>query len=148
MQVSQSAVEQFVQDPENAERVREGQEFFQKVLSRSAYDPEFRQQLVEEPKATIISFFNETHDQQMQDADMPWDLNFIEPEGDMMYVLPAIHDPQAELSEAELEVVAGGLSPALWAGFALGSLTVGGIYAGVKWIGSKFDDPAPVCTAQ
>ena len=136
MQLSTAAIDRLMQDPENAERMREGQEFFARVLSRSATDPEFRQQLVDNPKPTIVSYFNETHTEAVRPEDIPWDIRFIEPVGDATYILPKVGDEEAELSEADLDVVAGGVSTLLFVGgFLVGAAVVGGMKWGADQLG-------------
>jgi hypothetical protein len=95
---------------EQANRVNEK---LQELLVRSASDIEFRRRLVSTPKTAVEEFVG---------APMPatFNLRFIESApGTSTVVLPDAVDPEAELSAAELETVAGGSSllcvgSALW----------------------------------
>ena len=73
----------------------------QAILRRSATDTAFRSLLLTDSRAALSQFSG---------REVPSDLNvkFIEKQGQATYVLPAPVDPAAELSEAELETVAGG----------------------------------------
>lgn len=75
------------------------------VLRRSAIDPEFRQRLLDDPAAAI-------EEETGVVSDTPgYQIMFVEkPEGvtDMLVLPPLIQEP-AELSEEELEAVAGGM---------------------------------------
>lgn len=115
MQPSTAAIERMRQDPEGT---RQGLEFIENILSRSATEPEFRQQLLNDPKTTVISSYNESHDDAIGAKEIPWDIRFIEPVGDVTYVLPKVADGNAELADDELDAVAGGALPLLvWALF-------------------------------
>ena len=68
--------------------------------------------------------------------DIPWDIRFIEPVGDATYILPKVGDEEAELSEADLDVVAGGVSTLLFVGgFLVGAAVVGGMKWGADQLG-------------
>jgi hypothetical protein len=80
------------------------------VLSRASLDPAFRRALLTEPRAAIDAAFG---------IRIPPDLRvqFIEkgPEVDALIVLPDLRDPSGELSERDLESVAGGQYQPNWA---------------------------------
>jgi len=80
------------------------QEIVDAALARSAVDSEFRQLLLSDPRAAAA---------QVTDAPIPSNLkiSFVEkPEDtDVLYVLPDFIPGADELSEAELEAVAGGM---------------------------------------
>lgn len=83
------------------EVVRQAQEQFQQMLERSATDMEFRQQLLADPKAAIEAHYGK----EIPDS---LNLSFVENTADATIVLPDAVDPEAELSEEELEAVSGG----------------------------------------
>ena len=87
--------------PEMAEAARER---YQQILSRSATDMEFRQKLLADPHAAIAEYEGVT---------IPEGFNvvFVENKADATIVLPDPVDPEAELSETELEAVSGGSTP-------------------------------------
>ncbi|HEX8691477.1 MAG TPA: hypothetical protein VF746_03485 [Longimicrobium sp.] len=102
----------------NPELVEQGRERMEGVLTRSATDPEFRTQLLTEPRAALSSHFGH---------EVPEGIVFIENKATATIVLPDFVDPSAELSESELEAVAGGseIITAIAVGVAIGSaLTV------------------------
>lgn len=84
----------------NAERSR-----WEPILSRAASDPAFRRRLLEEPRGALRSAFG---------IELPpgFRLKVIEkdPDTDVLLVLPDPH-PGEELSEEELDAVAGGTDP-------------------------------------
>ena len=83
-----------------------GQELIQSVLARSATDRAFRERLVATPRAALAEFLGKP------ESELP-DVNvaFVENTGDATIVLPDVVDTNAELSETELEAVAGGSEP-------------------------------------
>ena len=91
-----------------AEAYRDNPEIRQKtdeavgrLLARSATDMDFRQKLLSDPRAAVGEFTGRT---------VPDSINFrfVENKADATFVLPDVVEPGAELSEAELETVAGG----------------------------------------
>jgi len=90
---------------EHPEAVEKGQEHLQKILARSATDREFRQKLLTDPRAAISEFAG----REVSNVD----IKFIENQGAATVVLPDYVGESAELSENELEAVAGGGTPVL-----------------------------------
>jgi hypothetical protein len=89
----------------------------QKLLSRSATDQEFRRKLLTEPREALREFHG-------RDIPANVDVRFIENTADATFVLPDPIDPAAELSEQEMEAVAGGwLASALWIAASVVALT-------------------------
>jgi hypothetical protein len=90
-------------DPALEERATEQ---MQSLLTRSATDIEFRKLLVSDSRAALSQHFG---------GQLPESANivFLENKADATVVLPDLIGADAELSEAELEAVAGGASPAL-----------------------------------
>jgi hypothetical protein len=90
----------------NTEKMQKVQERLGEVLSRSAMDMEFRKQLVADPRAALSAHFGK---------EIPETVNirFLDAQGTPTVVLP--EPGTAELSDAELEGVAGGIAflPAL-----------------------------------
>lgn len=109
---------------QNPAAVEEGQKQLQSILLRSATDPEFRSKLLSEPRAAIA----ESTGQQVP-ASM--DIQFVENAGTATFVLPDPIDPSAELSDDELEAVAGGLAALLAIGAVAAGVAVGGAIASI-----------------
>jgi hypothetical protein len=90
----------------NPEKMQQVQQRFAEVLTRSAGDADFRRQLVTDPRAALSAHFGK---------EIPESVNirFVESGGTPTIVLPDPVNASAELSDAELESVAGGVIPAL-----------------------------------
>lgn len=88
---------------QNPDLLAQGQQELTDVLTRSATDMTFRQRLLEDPAAAI----EEATGRPFQH---PFNIAFIENKADATIVLPDVASPAAELSEEELEMVAGGVS--------------------------------------
>jgi len=78
-------------------------DIYQQLLSRSATDMRFRELLLTEPRKALQEFYG-------PDADIPEDLDveFIENDADVTLVLPDLVNEEEQLSENEIETVAGG----------------------------------------
>ena len=87
--------------------VKKGEEVLQAVLERSATDATFRQELLANPRQAIGSHFGKDADSMPQN----FNVKFIENTANATVVLPDFVDEAAELSEEELETVAGGTTP-------------------------------------
>ena len=96
----------------NPARMQEAQEQFQTVLTRSATDMEFRSLLLSDSRAALSQHFG---------REVPASINivFVENKADATVVLPDVIS-ESELSETELETVAGGTIQILVAEIALG----------------------------
>jgi len=103
------------------EALAKGQEALQGILARSATDREFRQKLLTDPRAALAEYTG-------QDAPGV-DIRFVENTATATIVLPDFADGSAELSESELEAVAGGATPALVLWAIAGVATGAGAYA-------------------
>ncbi len=86
---------------EHPEAVEQGQQRLQAVLEKSAYDADFRTQLLENPREALGAFTGE-------EIPASVTITFIENKADATIVLPPYQDANGELSEEELEAVAGG----------------------------------------
>jgi hypothetical protein len=83
----------------------QAQEKYTELLSRSATDRAFRDKLVSNPRAAIAEFSG-------HDVSESFNVVFIENTADATIVLPDPVWSATELSEEELETVAGGSTPA------------------------------------
>lgn len=90
------------------------QGLIEKAVERSMADSAFREALIHEPKATLLSFFEEVIDdeeeyEEVAEAAENFEVGFVEQDRrDLVVVLPDPVDEVSELSEEELEAVAGG----------------------------------------
>jgi hypothetical protein len=87
----------------NPGQAREAQEQLQNLLARSATDMDFRHKLLNDPRATVAEFTG-------HDVPESVSFRFIENKADATFVLPNPVSSEAELSETELETVAGGIA--------------------------------------
>lgn len=92
---------------QSPEYMQQAEEAFQSMLARSATDMEFRRKLVTDPRAALAEFSGKD----VSELTTTFNVRFIENKADATIVLPDPVDPAAELSEAELESVAGGATP-------------------------------------
>jgi hypothetical protein len=92
-------VQELMKDPET---VKQAQEQYRAMLSRSATDLEFRKKLLADPRSAVAEFTGKP-------VPEDFDVVFIENKAAATVVLPDVVDPSAELSENELETVAGGV---------------------------------------
>ena len=73
----------------------------ERLMSRSATDPIFRAKLLHAPREALAEFSG-------RDLPANLDIRFVENTASATFVLPDVVDPTAELSNEELEAVAGG----------------------------------------
>ncbi|WP_396223500.1 hypothetical protein [Gemmatimonas sp.] len=114
----------------NPDAAQRAQDAFQEVLARSATDRAFRSKLIESPRAALAEFSG-----QDESALPPFEVKFIENSATATIVLPEYSDPTAELSEADLETVAGGTDPVttmIVSAAVIGAIA-GGITIGIEW---------------
>jgi hypothetical protein len=80
------------------------------VLTRASTDPAFRRELLTDPRTAIYQAFGVRIPPQLR-------VHFVEKSADVdaLIVLPDLRDPSGELSDRDLEAVAGGLEEANWA---------------------------------
>jgi hypothetical protein len=86
------------------ELVHEGEETLQAILARSATDRDFRGRLLADPRTAVAELTG-------RGVNESFNVVFVENTADVTIVLPDPVDPAAELSEADLEAVAGGATP-------------------------------------
>ncbi len=91
---------------EHPEAIAQGQQNLQEVMRRASVDAEFRKQLIANPHEAL---YEVTGNQIPKSANIV----FVENKADVTVVLPPYQDANAELSEEELEAVAGGITPVL-----------------------------------
>lgn len=104
-----------------------GLEQYRQLMQRAATDLDFRRDLLSDPKTTVSRFTG-------QELPSDFSISFVENEADVTFVLPNAAPASGELSESDLEAVAGGVLPivltiasAYWLGGAAGAGLVGGI---------------------
>ena len=102
----QQYVDAYRSDPVLAQKADQA---MQKLLARSATDRDFRQLLLSDSRAALSQHFG-------REAPESMNIAFIENRADATVVLPDVIDTDAELSEGELEAVAGGSLVALGVG--------------------------------
>ena len=79
-----------------------GQEKYQALMERAAVDRAFRDSLTTDPRVTLEAFLG-------QELPAGVSVAFVENEADTTIVLPDYVDETAEISESDLEAVAGGV---------------------------------------
>ena len=92
----------------NPERWQQAQDRMKEVLTRSTTDAAFRQQLVTDPRAALSAHFG-------KEIPESFKIRFVDAKGTPTVVLPEVST--GELSEADLEAVAGGILPLVAAGW-------------------------------
>ena len=92
---------------ENPEYMQQAEDAFQSMLARSATDMDFRAKLLDDPRAALAEFSGKD----VSELTTTFNVRFIENKADATIVLPDAVDGAAELSEADLESVAGGITP-------------------------------------
>ena len=97
----QEAVRAYTSNPEIAQVANQK---MQELLGRASTDVAFRTKLLNEPRTAIAEFSGRP----VSEIPESWNVKFIENKADATIVLPDPIAPEAELSEAELESVAGG----------------------------------------
>ena len=102
---------------QNPEQAQAAQERLNAILARSATDPAFRQKLLADPRAAIAEATG-------RELPASYTVRFVENTADATVVLPDPVNPNAELSDGELETVAGGATPVL---FGAGMVIGGGV---------------------
>jgi hypothetical protein len=125
------SMQEELKDPANAAEFQKGQDFLRSLLQRSTTDEGFRSQLLVEPRQAITEYYTALHGTGVGAPAI--DVRFIENSGDMTLVLPPFVGTDAELSDAELETVAGGTTPVagVIAATAVSNLACLGFAAGV-----------------
>lgn len=101
MSYSSQEFAKLVETPE----YKQAQQELEQILARSATDSEFRQKLLTDPRAALAEFG--------KDVPEGMDIRFVENHGHATVVLPDAIDPEAELSEDDLDTVAGGAFPVI-----------------------------------
>jgi hypothetical protein len=83
---------------------KQGDDIMHGLLGRSATDPEFRKKLLTDSRAALAEYTG-------KEVKGPFNVVFVENKAQQTVVLPDPVDPAAELSQQELESVAGGSTP-------------------------------------
>jgi hypothetical protein len=117
---TQAAVKRLQNDPQEAQYVNEQ---LQALLSRSATDMTFRKKLLDDPRGAMEEFSGKP---------APTDVNlvFVENTADATIVLPDPVDASAELSESDLQAVAGGATPVVVACVVLAGAITSSFFTG------------------
>ena len=129
-------IQEDLKDAKNAAEFETGQELLRGVVKRSTTDPEFRRTLVATPQQAIAQYYKDTHGVELVGGPQNLDIHFIENQGDLTMVLPPAIDPEAALSDAELQTVSGGVSPVAGAAAAavISNMACLGFAAGVATV--------------
>ena len=90
----------------------QGQEAIRDILRRSSTDRAFRQRLLDDPSAAVAEVTGQAVPEGLS-------IRFVENTADATLVLPDFVDPDAELSEDDLEAVAGGVIGGIVLGLAI-----------------------------
>lgn len=104
-------IQEDLKDPKNAAEFEKGQALMRGVLKRSTTDPAFRRKLVATPKDAIAQYYKDVNGVDLAGGAQNLNIHFVENKGDLTMVLPPAIDPEAQLSDAELQTVAGGGTP-------------------------------------
>ena len=128
-------IQQDLDDPTRLQEYNDGVDLLRGAMARSTTDLEFRRQLLETPRTVLAAFYRERHGQPLPgcgDDGIGVDIRFLENEGDITFVLPSAINVEEELSDTELEAVAGGGGVFATVGVAMGftQLVCVGIVAG------------------
>jgi hypothetical protein len=91
----------------NPEFGAQAKQKYTELLERSAIDREFRNTLLTNPRAAVAEFGG----RDISDVPASFNIAFIENKAGATIVLPPMISAEAELSEEELETVAGGTTP-------------------------------------
>lgn len=104
-----------------------GKEKYQTLMERAAVDRAFRDSLINDPRETLEAFLGQALPKGVTFA-------FVENEADTTIVLPDYVDETAEISETDLEAVAGGVTSTPMCVFAsiMGTMA---LTRGIKTIG-------------
>jgi lactobin A/cerein 7B family class IIb bacteriocin len=100
---TETLVAQYRENPEFAQKVNERMDA---LLVRSATDPAFRTKLLTDWRAALAEFNGAEYTGATE-------IVFVENKADATIVLPDFVEMNAELSEQELETVAGGVTPTI-----------------------------------
>lgn len=98
----------------------QAQQRLQALLARSATDPTFRAKLLTDSRAALAEFSGTS-----VSAFENVNIAFVENRADATIVLPEPVDPKTELSDADLEAVAGGATPVVVATVVLAAELIG-----------------------
>ena len=107
-----TTIEAYQYAQEHPEAVEAGREEFNKVLARSATDAGFRTRLLADPREALAEALG-------REVPATFDIAFVENTAGATVVLPDFVDPDAELSEDDLEAVAGGVIGGIVLGLAI-----------------------------